>query len=115
MKLDLVVNDPSTDDVITWKRALDGTLVEPHSIVILDKAKFSTVVMPQYFRGFQYSSFIRQLNAYDFTTVVEGGLDPPVYTHPYFRQDDRSLLFMIEVDVLVYLFPHGMPPLKRRK
>ncbi|KAF0705891.1 hypothetical protein As57867_006871, partial [Aphanomyces stellatus] len=97
MKLDQVVNDPSTDDVITWKRAPDGTLVEPHSLVVLDKTKFSDVVMPQYFRGSKYCSFIRQLNAYDFSHVgVVNGSDPPAFTHPYFRQDDRSLLSKIE-------------------
>ncbi|ETV85820.1 hypothetical protein, variant 1 [Aphanomyces astaci] len=97
MKLDQVVNDPATDDVITWKRGPDGALVEPHSLVVLDKSKFSETVMPQYFRGSKYCSFIRQLNAYDFSHVgVVNGADPPAFTHPFFRQDDRSLLSRIE-------------------
>ncbi|RHY65221.1 hypothetical protein DYB30_011881 [Aphanomyces astaci] len=68
--------------------------------------------MPQYFRGSKYCSFIRQLNgtftlkvpslltshaAYDFSHVgVVNGADPPAFTHPFFRQDDRSLLSRIE-------------------
>ncbi|KAF0714283.1 hypothetical protein AaE_011615, partial [Aphanomyces astaci] len=116
MKLDQVVNDPATgmvlartkDDVITWKRGPDGALVEPHSLVVLDKSKFSETVMPQYFRGSKYCSFIRQLNAYDFSHVgVVNGADPPAFTHPFFRQDDRSLLSRIEV--------HASTSLVRRK
>ncbi|KAH9085367.1 hypothetical protein Ae201684P_005076 [Aphanomyces euteiches] len=99
MKLDQVVNDPATDDVITWKKSPDGKLVEPHCVVVLDKERFSEEVMPQYFRGSKYCSFIRQLNAYDFSHVgVVNSSDPPAFTHPYFRKDDRSLLSKIEQD-----------------
>ncbi|KDO33647.1 hypothetical protein SPRG_19264 [Saprolegnia parasitica CBS 223.65] len=97
MKLETVVNDPSTDDIITWKRNPDGSLYEPNCLVVLDKTRFSEDIMPQYFRGSKYCSFIRQLNAYDFSHVgVVNGTDPPMFTHPYFQKDNPSLLHKIE-------------------
>ncbi|OQS06848.1 hypothetical protein THRCLA_01120 [Thraustotheca clavata] len=97
MKLETVVNDPSTDDIITWKRNVDGSLYEPNCLVVLDKTRFSEDVMPQYFRGSKYCSFIRQLNAYDFSHVgVVNGTDPPMFTHPYFQKDKPELLHKIE-------------------
>ncbi|OQR94177.1 hypothetical protein ACHHYP_01637 [Achlya hypogyna] len=97
MKLEAVVNDPSTDDIITWKRNLDGSLYEPNCLVVLDKTRFAEDIMPQYFRGSKYCSFIRQLNAYDFSHVgVVNGTDPPMFTHQYFQKDKPALLHKIE-------------------
>lgn len=52
-----MVEDPSTDSVISWSRARN-------SFVVWDSHIFSTKVLPRYFKHSNFSSFIRQLNTY---------------------------------------------------
>lgn len=72
-----MVEDPSTDSIVSWSRARN-------SFVVWDSSKFSTTLLPRYFKHSNFSSFIRQLNTY------------VSYTHSL-NNWDRSciLLFMI--------------------
>ncbi|CAN1842145.1 Heat stress transcription factor A-2 [Linum perenne] len=52
-----MVEDPSTDAVVSWSQARN-------SFVVWDSHKFSTTLLPRYFKHNNFSSFIRQLNTY---------------------------------------------------
>jgi heat shock transcription factor len=52
-----VVEDPSTDSIVSWSGARN-------SFVVWDLHKFSTTILPRYFKHSNFSSFVRQLNTY---------------------------------------------------
>ncbi|TQE11123.1 hypothetical protein C1H46_003129 [Malus baccata] len=57
-----MVEDPSTDAIVSWTRARN-------SFVVWDSQKFSTTLLTRYFKHSNFSSFIRQLNTYGFRKV----------------------------------------------
>ncbi|KAI9192194.1 hypothetical protein LWI28_019424 [Acer negundo] len=57
-----MVEDPSTDSIVSWSRARN-------SFVVWDSHRFSTTLLPKYFKHGNFSSFIRQLNTYGFRKV----------------------------------------------
>ncbi|XP_047323801.1 heat shock factor protein HSF30-like [Impatiens glandulifera] len=57
-----IVEDLSTDEVVSWSKARN-------SFIVWDLHKFSTTLLPRYFKHDNFSSFIRQLNTYGFRKV----------------------------------------------
>ncbi|KAI7744862.1 hypothetical protein M8C21_017459 [Ambrosia artemisiifolia] len=57
-----MVENPETDAVVSWSRGRN-------SFVVWDSHKFSTTLLPKYFKHSNFSSFIRQLNTYGFRKV----------------------------------------------
>lgn len=57
-----MVEDPSTDSIVSWSSARN-------SFVVWDYHKFSTTLLPRYFKHRNFSSFIRQLNTYGFRKI----------------------------------------------
>ncbi|KAG6396779.1 hypothetical protein SASPL_142936 [Salvia splendens] len=59
-----MVSDESTDALISWSDSND-------SFIIWDESKFSSQLLPKYFKHSNFSSFVRQLNIYSFISVEE--------------------------------------------
>ncbi|KJZ76743.1 hypothetical protein HIM_03620 [Hirsutella minnesotensis 3608] len=90
-KLFRMLEDPSHQDVARWGK--DGD-----TFVVVEGEKFTRSILPKHFKHSNMSSFIRQLNKYDFHKVKpssDGETSHPSgnileFKHPYFRADSKD-------------------------
>uniref|UniRef100_A0A670XN49 HSF-type DNA-binding domain-containing protein n=1 Tax=Pseudonaja textilis TaxID=8673 RepID=A0A670XN49_PSETE len=96
-----LVEDPGSDDVISWSR-------NGQNFCILDEQRFAKELLPKYFKHNNLSSFIRQLNIYGFRKVIalENGMitcdknSAIEFQHPFFKRGQFDLLANIKRKVL---------------
>lgn len=77
-----MVEDPSTDDTISWNET--GT-----AFVVWRPAEFARDLLPKHFKHSNFSSFVRQLNTYGFRKVVA---DRWEFANDGFRRGAKHLL-----------------------
>lgn len=79
-----IVNDPATNDIICWNEENNGFIVKQVNV-------FADKILPRYFKHNNFSSFIRQLNMYDFHKTRNGS-NHQCFQHSLFIKDQKHLL-----------------------
>ncbi|KAH7557238.1 hypothetical protein ACOSP7_026763 [Xanthoceras sorbifolium] len=82
LKTYMLIEDPTTDDVISWNG--DGT-----GFVVWQPADFARDLLPTLFKHSNFSSFVRQLNTYGFRKVATSRWE---FCNDMFRRGERDLL-----------------------
>ena len=87
-KIYAILSSNENLDSISWSE--DGT-----AFMILDQNRFCNTVLPLYFKHSNYSSFIRQLNMYDFQKLKNVNTNQSLFFHPKFIRDRQDLLIEV--------------------
>ncbi|KAJ7942442.1 Heat stress transcription factor B-3 [Quillaja saponaria] len=82
LKTYMLVEDPATDDVISWNQ--DGT-----AFVVWQPAEFAQDLLPTLFKHSNFSSFVRQLNTYGFRKITTSRWE---FCNDKFKKDEKDLL-----------------------
>lgn len=78
-RLHSILSNKIYDNIIRWSN--DG-----NRIIIIDVNKLSEIILPKFYKHHNYSSFVRQLNMYDFHKS-KGILDYEEFEHKKFNQN----------------------------
>ncbi|KAI3446483.1 hypothetical protein Pfo_003148 [Paulownia fortunei] len=82
LKTYMLVEDPATDDVVSWNA--DGT-----AFVVWQPAEFARDLLPTLFKHSNFSSFVRQLNTYGFHKIATNRWE---FSNDMFRKGEKDLL-----------------------
>ncbi|XP_062003764.1 heat stress transcription factor B-3-like [Rosa rugosa] len=82
LKTYMLVEDPATDDVISWNE--DGS-----AFVVWQPAEFARDLLPTLFKHSNFSSFVRQLNTYGFRKVATSRWE---FCNDKFRKGEKDHL-----------------------
>ncbi|XP_023003215.1 heat shock factor protein HSF24-like [Cucurbita maxima] len=80
-----LVDDPATDDIVSWNET--GS-----TFIVWKTSEFASDLLPNYFKHNNFSSFVRQLNTYGFRKIVP---DKWEFTNNNFRRGQNELLSKI--------------------
>ena len=85
-----ILNDISYNDIISWN-------IEGNGIIIKNVSKLCDIILPKYYKHNNYSSFVRQLNIYEFHKsqgiIKEGeGFEHDIFGKKVTREEIRKIL-----------------------
>ena len=86
MKLHQMLSDPDAEGVIVW-------LPHGRAWKLVKADQFERVLLPRYFDHGNISSFMRQVNGWDFRRIVKG-VDEQSYYHEVSIPLDRHLILI---------------------
>ena len=89
-KLYKIVDDPSTDHIITWDEPIGDTFSIKQNSVFCDQ------ILPTYFKHNTFASFIRQLNMYDFHKARMRNSTVQIFSHEHFQKGKMKELCLIK-------------------
>ncbi|KAL8225366.1 hypothetical protein R6Q57_017923 [Mikania cordata] len=85
LKTYMLVDDPATDDVVSWNSGGTG-------FVVWQPAEFARDLLPTLFKHSNFSSFVRQLNTYGFRKVTTSRWE---FCNERFHKDRKEVLYQI--------------------
>lgn len=82
LKTYMLVEDPATDDLVSWNS--DGS-----AFVVWQPAEFARDLLPTLFKHSNFSSFVRQLNTYGFRKITTSQWE---FSNDKFKKGEKNLL-----------------------
>jgi len=82
-KLFEILENPDHSEILKW-------LPGGKAFIIMDKKRFASDLLPQYFKQTQFTSFTRKLSRWKFVRVPRGPF-MGAYYHKLFRKDHKAL------------------------
>jgi heat shock transcription factor 1 len=92
----VVFQDKKYDSIVSW--STDG-----ESFIVKKLNEFSETILPRFFKHNNFSSFIRQLNMYDFHKTKRSNNEHQ-FRHPFFQRGKKYTTLFLHKKLTLGIF-----------